>query len=156
MEDVPMVWHRTCSHMQSGECDKNCSWCRFSFPEDEPLGLESDWAKCRCFEDRKMSYGHPCTCFDDMYACGSACKNCNKSWPADDADRWWSSDAMCRCVPNDKGTITFGDHQCKENHSGICGWNCKDCRWSWPEADPATNKSDKAMCRCADSLDFDQ
>jgi len=159
MDDVPLEWHRTCSHLQSGECGKDCAWCRFSVPSDEPMGLESDWARCRCYDDRPMKYGNPCNdpdCFQDKTRCGSACEFCNMSWPADDVDKWFSEEAACRCVPKDKGEIEFGNHNCKQNNQGICGDSCNDCRWSWPAKDSAKGLSVKAMCRCADGIDIDQ
>lgn len=60
MEDVALKWGRACSHLRSGVCGNDCSECRFSYPVDEPLEWKSDWAKCRCFDDKDYSFGNPC------------------------------------------------------------------------------------------------
>ena len=110
MDDVEIDWYRTCSHLQSGECGKDCAWCRYSVPSDEPLGLQSDWARCRCYDDRPMRYANPCPNNEDTdrSRCGSDCEFCNMSWPADDTAMWFSSEAECRCVPKDRYKIEFG------------------------------------------------
>ena len=150
MADVDLRWGRACSHLRSGVCGKDCAECRFSYPVDEPLEWKSDWAKCRCFDDKEYSYGNPCDAEADQSACGSACDSCNLSWPAGDPLRWGSEDAKCRCVPKDTSKITFGQAKCKAANQGICGDSCSDCRWSWPSDDAAAFRSAKAMCRCAD------
>ena len=108
LEDVKIKYGRACSHLRSGVCGEDCAECRFSYPVDEPLEWKSDWAKCRCFDDKPYTYGNTCEEGSDDSACGSNCEFCNMSWPAGDDLRWFSEDAKCRCVPIDTEKITFG------------------------------------------------
>ena len=150
-KDVELVYGNSCSGLRDGLCDSSCTECSFSYPVDDPLMWDSDWARCRCKDDKVYKYGNQCAENLDQGKCGKDCEFCNMSWCPNDRDKWTSHNMQCRCVPTQPTDITYGSHQCNESDDGICGDSCTECRWSWPSNDIRKWLADHAMCRCADN-----
>ena len=148
--ETQLGWRGMCGGTSKGACGEGCAECRYSYPADDPLKWDGEWSKCRCKDNNLYHYGNRCDLEDgdSNELCGANCVNCQKSWPADDPDRWNSPEQKCRCLPDQNYDITFGTHDCKNSNDGICGDDCATCLWSWPTGE--NNRSDRAMCRCAD------
>ena len=102
---------------------------------------------CRCKpEDVVMNFGNSC---GNNYngLCGADCHSCHWSWPADDALRWESADANCRCPASEIKETIFGGN-CGALNFGECGEYCRECRWSWFADDADQWAGASATCRC--------
>lgn len=59
--------------------------------------------------------------------CGADCENCFWSWPASDADKGRSTEAACRCLPDQMAPDAYDYiRACKNSKAGTCQ-GCDTC-----------------------------
>ena len=100
---------------------------------------------CRCApeaEVQEVVYGGACANSYDML-CGADCHDCRETWPADDIQKWYSEDMVCRCKAEDIRETVFAE-ACNALDAGQCGSHCRECHMSWEADDPVSTRD----CRC--------
>lgn len=131
-------------------CGEDCRNCQMSWPTDDPLGVGSDNAACRCLPDQRAAIGYTYSyqrCASDAGIC-DGCSDCFYSYPSDDPLGVASAEGMCRCKPQDTDVELHYGKDCHNLYDMMCGADCHDCRESWPAEDPRKWYSDDAFCRC--------
>lgn len=74
--EVDISYLGMCGSPNAGECGNDCAECRYSYPSDDPLMWNSEWAACRCKDNSVYSYGNTCEVEqdeDDDSLCGANC-----------------------------------------------------------------------------------
>lgn len=142
---------RNKKQVQNGTCD-GCKDCAASYPKDDPTMFKSAETMLRCKADSAETfvYGWNLHCgakYDQD--CGADCMFCLWSYPQGDPAGFDSSNARCRCPPEQIKELTWGD-RCPANNSGDCGGYCRDCQYSWKTYEEAANigNNSLATCRC--------
>jgi len=88
-------------NQNSDKCGED-DLCFRAWPHDDPNKWKSDDFACRPLPMRlqigDFKYARrQCRSNKGLCAFGCGDGTCHNSWPIDDADRWKSADAMCRC-----------------------------------------------------------